>query len=82
MHAHVTQKTLCVLLCCRYAASRRLPKPLKVKLSKHFKYYLAHSSVFDESELLGQCPPALRYEVTRSVLDSKPPLSHLLTAPT
>ena len=48
-----------------YATSRKLPKPLFRKLTKHFKYFLARSSVFDEAELLTQCAPALRAEVTQ-----------------
>ena len=50
-----------------YAASRRLPKPIYMKLTKHFKYYLQKSSVFDETDLLDQCPPALRAEVTHYI---------------
>ena len=42
---------------------------LRTKLTKHFKYYLAKSSVFDEADLLDQCPPALRAEVTQYVLN-------------
>lgn len=51
-----------------YAMSRRLPRGLAKKLSKHFKYFLQNTSVFDETELLEQCPPALRAEVTQYVL--------------
>lgn len=53
-----------------YASSRKLPKSLHVKLTKHFKYFYSRQSVFDENELLGQCPPALRGEVTQFILNS------------
>ena len=53
-----------------YASSRKLPKALYVKLTKHFKYFYSRQSVFDENELLGQCPPALRGEVTQFILNS------------
>ena len=51
-----------------YAASRKLPKPLAMRLKKHFKYYYSQRPAFDELELLSECPPALRASIQREIL--------------
>ena len=58
--------SLCLL--CRYADFRQLSRPLKFSLIKHFRYLSTKGGQMDETQLLGQCPPALRSEVTRFVL--------------
>jgi hypothetical protein len=51
-----------------YVTSRELPKPLGGRLKRHFKYYYSRRPAFDEVELLSECPPALRADVERFVL--------------
>ena len=46
----------------------QLPRATALKVRKHFKYYYSQRPPFDEVELLNDCPPALRSEVTQFVL--------------
>jgi CRP-like cAMP-binding protein len=52
----------------QYSQWRDLPHPLAVRLKRHYKYYYKRTAPFDEFELLNECPPALRHDVTRAVL--------------
>ena len=54
-----------------YAESRCLPRPLIRRLRKHFKYFYTRQPVFDELQLLSDCPPALQSEITRFILSEK-----------
>lgn len=51
-----------------YVSFRHLPKPLAVRVKKHFSYYYAGHAGFDEVKLLEGLSPSLRSEVTRFVL--------------
>ena len=51
-----------------YIEMRKLSKTLGDRLKKHFKFYYAQQPTFDEHSLLAECPPALRLEVTKYVL--------------
>ena len=51
-----------------YTASRKLPKDISMRVKRHFKYYYSRRPAFDESELLMECPPALRADVEKFVL--------------
>ncbi|OQR94171.1 cyclic nucleotide-binding protein [Achlya hypogyna] len=46
-----------------YIRTHRLPKDLRVKLSRYFEHYLARASLFDESSILGEIPLSLRNEI-------------------
>jgi hypothetical protein len=53
-----------------YADSRSLTRQLTSKLKRHFKYFYTRQTVFDEVQLLEDCPPALRAEVTQFILSN------------
>lgn len=51
-----------------YVASRKLAKPLAARVKRHFKYYYSRRPAFDEIALLNECPPSLRADVQRFIL--------------
>ncbi|OQS06854.1 tetrameric potassium-selective cyclic nucleotide gated channel-like [Thraustotheca clavata] len=46
-----------------YIRTHKLPKELRIRLSKYFEHYLARASLFDESSILGELPLSLRNEI-------------------
>jgi|EP00966_Prymnesium_polylepis_P042398 hypothetical protein len=51
-----------------YAVARGLPKALTFRVRKHFQYFYTQRPPFDEIQLLNDCPPALRLEITHFLL--------------
>ena len=52
----------------QYIEWRALPKPLASRVKRHYKYFYSEKAPFDEMELLGGCPLALRADLTRFLL--------------
>ena len=51
-----------------YMRFRNLPRDLVVRMRRYYTYFYSHKTVFDESDILGNLTPSLRYEVVTYAL--------------
>jgi hypothetical protein len=51
-----------------YMLHRRIPRPIAKRVRIYYEHYFASKSAYDESQILGGMPPALRFEVATVIV--------------